>query len=157
MGAIERHARYFYWHSLTPSLFMGVYSTHIFIYDRCCCVAYLLFVQVNVYMRLPFDYNLSFASTNDCPFSCSTLYVWLVFLSSVIFPVSTFTAACIRSARASISLSVCFSRSGMESSIPTPTPGGIHRPTSFANTLDGECIPRAPFTPSTIPEKKLLT
>ena len=40
---------------------------------------------------------------------------------------------------------------------PTPAPCAMYLPTSSWNTRDGECIPSAFFTPSTIPLKKLCT
>ena len=50
-----------------------------------------------------------------------------------------------------------FSVAGMDLSRPLPTPGMIQRPTSSANSLDGELMPRASFAASSRLVARLLT
>ena len=50
-----------------------------------------------------------------------------------------------------------FSVAGMDLSRPLPTPGMIQRPTSSANSLDGELMPSASFAASSRLLARLLT
>ena len=81
----------------------------------------------------------------------------LALVSTVILPVSRFTVSCIFLVSPLSSPFTCFSRPGYDSSKPSPIPGGIQRPTSSANTLDGELISKASLAASNKLFAKFLT